>query len=102
MPGLAALSAGSWKHHPAPEYLLLYISILWMEEEQSCPTRHLKVDEKNEGRSQRFQSGHMFLNHCLIVEIRGETCMTFPVGRGLPQKSFLLLTLLSVTAEPVT
>ncbi len=42
---------------PSPGYLLLYISIL---RQQSCPVRHLKVDEKNERSSQRFLSGHVF------------------------------------------
>lgn len=67
--------------------------------------RHLKVDEKNEGSSHRFLSGHMFLNHCLMVGNRGETYMTFPAGRGLPQKcseTFSYATVLSVIAGSVT
>lgn len=52
---------------PAPECLLLHISIL---RQQSCPAGHLKVDERNEGSSPRFLSGHMFLNGMAGTEER--------------------------------
>lgn len=75
---------------PAPEYLLLYISIL---RQQSCPKRHLKVDKKNEVSSQRFLSGHMFLNHFVLAGNRRETCSS------CEQRS--ASEMFRITAEPV-
>lgn len=69
---------------PAPEYLLLYISIL---RQQSCPMRHSKVDEKIEGTFQRFLWGHLVLNHCHLVGNRRDLHY-ISCCKGLPQNCF--------------
>lgn len=85
----------SWQHCQPPAYFLLYFSIL---RQQSCPMRHLKVDEKYEASSQRFLAGHMFLRHCLMVGLRGDIYMTFPEAclRNVHTSFVVLLWLLSV------
>lgn len=83
---------------PAPEYLLLYISIL---RQQSCPMRHSKVGKKIEGTFQEV-SVRMHIFESLSSGCKQERLTLHFLLTKVCYRSVFTATLLSVTAASVT